>query len=33
MSALDLEVSMTSDGNRFKAALQTPKGIVELGNW
>jgi hypothetical protein len=24
---------MTSDGNRFEAALQTPKGIVELGSW
>ena len=33
MNALDLEVSMTSDGNRFKATMQTAKGIVELGNW
>jgi len=33
MIALDLEISMTSDGDRFKATLQTPKGIVELGNW
>ena len=33
MYVLGLEVSMTSDGNRFEAALQTPKGIVELGSW
>ena len=33
MDALDLDLSITQGGDHFKAMLQTPRGIVELGNW
>jgi len=33
MNALDLDLSMTKGSDHFKATLQTPKGLVELGNW
>ena len=33
MQALELNISITQATAHFKATLQTPKGLVELGNW